>query len=140
MQLLLDYIYQLNWFTVIVAAAVGFLVNAIWYSDALFGKPWRKAVKLKKNDSKKPGVDLALVIAFITILVTSAALGILVDALQVSGALQGVLLGVLVGFGFTVMSSGMHKLFEQRPFEHFVISATGDLLTLAAIGAILAVW
>lgn len=140
MQVLLDYIYNLNWFTVIVAACVGMLVNAAWYSEALFGKQWGKAVGLKKKDADKPGVDLALIIAFITLIITSAAMGVLVQVLHVSGALNGVLLGVLVSFGFIVTNSGMHKLFEQRPFTLFAVTAVGDILTLAAIGAILAVW
>ncbi len=140
MQVLLDYIYALNWFAVIVAAVAGFAVNAVWYSDNFFGKEWRKATKLKKKDMKKPGMDVAIIISFATILITSAALGVLTDVLHVSGALNGVLLGVVVAFGFTVMSNGMHDLFEQRPFSHFAITAVGDILTLVAIGAILAVW
>jgi hypothetical protein len=140
MEVLLDYIYNLNWFAVVTAAAAGMLVSAAWYSDKLFGKTWMKAVGLKKKDTEKPGVTLALVISFITLLVSSAALAVLVDVLMVTGALNGVLLGVLVGFGFMVMNSGMHKLYEQRPFTLFAITAVGDLLTLAAIGAILAVW
>lgn len=140
MEVLLDYVYNLNWFAVFTAAAAGMLVNAAWYSDKLFGKTWMKAVGLKKKDTEKPGITLALIISFFTLLITSAALAVLTDVLIVSGALNGVLLGVLVGFGFVVMNNGMHKLYEQRPFTHFAVTAVGDLLTLAAIGAILAVW
>lgn len=140
MEVLLDYVYDLNWLAVIVAAAVGMAVNAAWYSDYLFAKPWMKAVGIKKKDAAKPGAEVALIIAFITLLITTAATAVLVDVLAVNGALQGTLLGVLVGFGFLVTNSGMHKLFERRPFSLFAISAVGDILTLAAIGAILAVW
>lgn len=140
MEVLLDYIYNLNWFAVVVAASVGTLVHAVWYSDALFGKPWLKATKLKKKDLEKDGVSLALVISFITMIISTAALAVLVDVLVIRGALAGVLLGVLVSFGFIVTNNGMSKLQEQRPFTLFAISAVGDMLTMAVIGAVLAVW
>ena len=140
MDVLFDYVYELNWLAVLVAACVGMLVNAAWYSDALFGKTWMKSVGLKKKDVEKPGVELTLVIAFITLIIASATTAVLLNVLDITGALNGVLFGVLAGFGLIVTTSGMHKLFEQRPFSHFAITAVGDLLTMAAIGAILAVW
>lgn len=140
MDVLFDYMYQINWFAVVVAACVGMLISAAWYSDVLFGKSWMKAIGLKKKDTEKPGVDVALVISLITLLITSAAVAVLIDVLKISGAWNGLLFGILVGFGFLVTNNGMHKLYEQRPFALFAITAVGDILTLAAIGVILAVW
>ncbi len=140
MQVLFDYIYELNWIAIVIATAAGFAVNAAWYSDTLFGKQWKKSIGLKKKDEKKPGFELILVLSFITTLITSAGLAVLIDVLNVSGALNGVLLGVLVAFAFIVTTCGMHELFERRPFTHFAVTSVGNILTLAAIGAILAVW
>ncbi len=140
MEILFDYIYQINWFAVVVAAAVAMLINAAWYSPGLFGREFLKSAGLKKKDTTKPGVDVALVISFITLVITTAALAVLLDVLELRGAYNGMLLGVLVGFAFLVMNNGMHKLYEQRPFTLFIVTAVGDLLTMAAIGAILAVW
>ena len=50
----------------------------------------------------------------------------------------GLLFGLLVGFGFLLQNNGMHKLYEQRPFSLFVVTAVGDILTMSAIGVILA--
>ena len=140
MEILLDYVYELNWLTVLVAACVGILVNAAWYSDTLFGKQWLKAVKLKKKDTEKSEVNVGLVISLFTLIISAAALGVLLSVLNVEGAVNGVLLGVLVATGFIITTSGMHKLYEQRPFTHYAITAVGDILTFAAMGAILAVW
>lgn len=140
MELLLDYVYQLNWFSVVVAACVGMLISAVWYSDALFAKVWLKAVGLKKKDIEKPGTDVALIITFLVLLIMSAATAVLLDALKISGAWSGMLFGVLLGFGFLVTNGGMHDLYEQRPFTRFAVTAVGDILTMAAIGVILSVW
>jgi hypothetical protein len=140
MQVLLDYIYELNWVAVVVAACIGMLINAVWYSDYLFGKVWMKSAGLKKKDLEKDGVDVALIISFMTIIVTAAALGVLTMVLKLDSAVSGAFLGGLVGFAFLAMNNGMHKLYEQRPFALFAVTAVGDILTMTAIGAILAVW
>lgn len=140
MDVLLDYVYELNWLTVIVAACIGMLVNAAWYSESLFGKPWLKAVKLKKSDVEKPAVSVGLFISLLLMVIVAAAIGVLLEVLAVSGAHNGVLLGVLVATAFVVTFNGIHKLNEQRPFTLFAITAVGDILTLAAMGAILATW
>ncbi len=137
MDVLFDYIYQINWFTVVVASCLGMLVSAVWYSDSLFGKVWRKSVGLKKSDIEQPGVDVALVIILITLIITTASMAVLMDVLQISGGWNGLLFGVLVGFGFLVTNNGMHKLYEQRQFPLFVITAVGDILTMSVIGVVL---
>jgi RsiW-degrading membrane proteinase PrsW (M82 family) len=140
MDVFFDYIYQINWFAVVVAACVGMLISAAWYSDALFGKTWRKSAGLKKKDIEKQGTDVAIVISLVLLLITSATIAVLVDVLKVSGGWSGLLLGVLVGLGFLVTNNGMHKLYEQRPFSLFAISTVGDMLTVVAISVILAIW
>ncbi len=139
MDILFDYIYQLNWVAVLVASSVGILINAVWYSDKFFGQVWRKATNLKKKDIQKPEVDLVLIIVFCTVFISSAATAILIDVLHINGAWNGLLIGLLIGFGFMLTNNGMHKLYEQRPFALFAVTAVGDLLTMAAIGVILAI-
>lgn len=140
MEILFDYIYQINWFTVVVAACVGMLISVAWYSDNLFGKVWRKSVGLKKKDTEKLGTDVATVICLITLLITSAAVAVLGDVLKISGGWNGLLFGVLVSFGFLVTNNGLHKLYEQRPFSLFAVTAVGDILTITAISVILSIW
>lgn len=138
MKILFDYIYQLNWVAILVASSVGVLINAVWYSDELFGKVWRKATHLKKKDIQRPEVNVTLFIIFFLFFISSAAIAILIDVLHISGAWNGLLIGLLAGFGFMLTNNGIHKLYEQKPFTLFVVTAVGDLLTMGAIGVILA--
>lgn len=137
MDLLFDYLFQINWFAVVVAACLGMLVNAVWYSEALFSKVWLKSAGLKKKDTNNPGVELGLVISLILLLITSAAMAVLMDALKITGGWAGLLFGILVAGGFTLTNNGINKINEQRPFALFAITAVGDILTLAVIGVIL---
>lgn len=138
MNILFDYLFSINWFLVVVASCVGMLINAAWYSDSLFSKTWRKAAGLKKSDTQKSGVELGLVISLILLIITSAAMAVLMDVLKISGGWSGLLFGILISGGFLITNNGIHKLQEQRSFALFAITAVGDILTLATIGVILA--
>lgn len=140
MDIFFDYLYQINWFAVVISASVGMLIGAFWYSDFLFGKLWMKLNGIKKKDTEKPGAEVALIVSLMTLLITSATVAVLIDVLKISGAWSGLLFGVLLASGLLVTNNGMHKLYEQRQFSLFAITAVGDILTLATIGVILAVW
>lgn len=50
MDVLIDYVKQLNWLAVVLAAAAAFVVGFIWYSRGVFGKAWMKSAGLKEKD------------------------------------------------------------------------------------------
>lgn len=141
MDVLIDYLEQLNWGAVLLAAAANFAINAVWYSKLALGKPWMKAVGLKEKDlANKSKMNVVLLTAVITVLITTTALAVLLDVLKVSGFMDGAVLGTLVAAGFLVTNSGMHKLFEKRPSTHFLITAVGDVVALAVTGGVLALF
>ncbi len=141
MDVLMDYIEQLNWAAVLLASAACFAVNAVWYSKLALGKPWQKAVGLKDKDLKdNKNMNVVLLTAAITIVISTTALAVLVDVLHLSGFTNGAMLGALVAGGFLVTNNGMHKLFEKRSSTHFLITAVGDVVALAVTGGVLALF
>lgn len=138
METLMDYINELNWIAVLVATMAGFIVSAIWYS-VLFGKPWQKAAGLKDKDVKNAG-SKPLVLGFVTLFITAAAMGVLLPVLALTTALQGASFGILAGLAFIATNKAMTMTFEQRSPTLFWINVGGDTITLAVIGAVLAVW
>lgn len=141
MDVLVDYLEQLNWVAVLLAGVACFAVNAVWYSKLALGKPWQKAVGLKDKDLKNnKNMNVVLLTAAITIAISTAALAVLIDVLHLSGFTNGAMLGALVAGGFLVTNSGMHKLFEQRPATHFLVTAVGDVVALSVTGGVLALF
>jgi hypothetical protein len=140
MQVLIDYLVQLNWFAVLVASLAVFLFNFLFYSESVLGKRWMKAAGVTKSQVENSPMAKPLALSFFAIFVTATATAVLLDVLVISGLFGGFLLGVLLAVGYQVTAGGMHKLFELRPFAHFWITAIGDVLSLGIIGAILGIW
>lgn len=140
MEALMDYLSNLNWVAVLVASIAGFAVGAIWYSQAVMGKAWMKAAGIKQKDVKNADMAKPMIIGFTTVLVTAIALGVLVQPLALVTALQGATFGILIGLAFISTNKLMGNLFEQRNPSLFWINLGGDVLSLAVMGAILAVW
>ena len=140
MEVFVDYLGELNWFAVIVAAFVAFITGAIWYADGLFGKRWKKEVKLTDNKIKQANMSRLFVVSFLTIVVTAIAIGVLVQVLVLTTALQGALFGVMLAIGVLGANKLMQVEFEQRSNVYWYIVLGADIVAFAAMGAILAVW
>lgn len=137
MDVLMDYVQDLNWVAVVVAALAAFAVGAVWYSEGVFGKAWMKAAGLKKEDAKKGNMPLIMGVSLVTVVVTSTALAVLFDVLALEGVVNGALLGALAAVGFIVSNKTMHSLFEQKPNDYLWITGLGDVVSLAVMGGVL---
>lgn len=140
METLMNYISNLNWIAVVVATLAGFGVGAVWYSQAIMGKPWMKAIGLKEKDMKNASMAEPMIIGLLTVFVTAVALGVLVQPLALTTALQGATFGILIALAFITTNKVMNVLFEQRSKSLVWINLGGDVLALGVMGAILAVW
>ena len=137
MDVLMDYVNELNWVAVVVAALAAFAVGAVWYSNALFAKPWMKGAKLTEKEMKNADMIKPMVVGLLTTFVGAAALAVLFDVLALSGAVDGALLGVLVAAGFIGTNKLMHNMFEIKSSNYTVITIAGDIVSLAVMGAVL---
>lgn len=141
MDVLIDYVQNLNWLGVVVAAVAAFVVNAIWYSRALFAKPWMKAAGIKElPKNKQPSMVRPLVVGALAELMLAAAMAVLFDVLALKGVFDGALLGVLVAIGFLIANRAMHSNFEGRPTMYRLITDFGDLLAMVVMGVVIALF
>lgn len=140
MEVLLDYVSELNWLAVVVATLVAFAIGAVWYTPALFGKAWMKAIGLKESDAKKANMVQPIVLTLVGTLISAIALGVLVQVLALTTVWQGATFGVLVALAFLATNKVMQAQFELRPLSYNVITSAADVVTLGIMGAILAVW
>jgi uncharacterized protein YneF (UPF0154 family) len=140
MQVFIDYLGELNWLAVVVAALVAFITGAIWYSKPLFGKQWQKSVRLTDKEIKNANMTEVMGISAATVLVSAIAIGLLVKVLVLTDVYQGALFGAMVAIGILGTNKLMQVKFERRPMSYWYITLGADIVALSAMGAILAVW
>jgi hypothetical protein len=140
MEVFIDYLNEVNWIAVLVAALAAFFVGSIWYMKQMFGKRWQKEIGLTDKDIKKANMPKLMGISFITVIISALSISVLVQVLVLDTALQGALLGVMVAVGLIGANKLMQVQYEQRSWTYWFIVAGYDVVAYAIMGAILATW
>lgn len=133
-----------NFWAILVAAVVAFVIGGLWYSPILFGKEYMALIGTTEKDIEvakaKGGMWKLYVAQFVFAVITFGVLGFFISSASGVTASDGALMGFLAWLGFeaTVIAGGY--LWEKKPMKLVVIQATCSLLTLVIGGAIIGVW
>jgi hypothetical protein len=127
---------------VVVSALAVFVIGALWYSPALFGKQWVKAhgYTEEKIQQMRAGASRAYAVSFVCYLVMAVAMSILIGRIGVTMLQGGVKLGALIGVGFAATNGLTANMFSEKPLSTWLIDASYQIVYLMVMGAILAVW
>jgi hypothetical protein len=133
-----DYLPDLNWSAVLVAAVAWFAFSAIWYSIPPLSKAWQAAARVDPDE----GGNFALIMVktFLTYLVTTIVVALLVVGLDVSDAAGGIALGALLGLGFGMAGAKVTQMYENRARGYWLINGLNSVIAMSIVAAILAVW
>lgn len=129
-----------NHLAIIVCGVILWVLGAIWYSPALFAKPWMEILGISKGSSKRGTMVLGMISSFICDLVIAFMLAHLIIWSAAPSFGWGVFIGCLVWVGFYGSINLPQNIYEGRPFKLFAINGGYWLLGLGLIGGILAVW
>jgi Protein of unknown function (DUF1761) len=129
---------DINYWAVVVAAIVPMVLGALWYSPALFARPWMRAVG--RAEAEMSGMGLGYVLSALAAVLGSYALARIERWAQVDDLWNGVLVGLLVWVGFVAPVLAVTTYFGGRPRVLWFINAGYQLVSLAIMGAILGAW
>jgi Protein of unknown function (DUF1761) len=127
----------INWWAVILAAVVKFLIGGVWYAPQVFGKRYEELSGVKLEGSS---MTVALVVQFIVVLVMAYILGRFVDHYGATSLINGAVVGFMAWLGFVVTILLGQVFYEKRPLELFYIAAGYRLVGIVVMGAILGAW
>ncbi len=136
--MILEYFGDLNWAAVIVASIAWFAFSAVWYSVPPLSQAWQQAAKAEMGTGT-PMVML-FVPTFIGYVVTTVVIALLVKAIGVSGAADGIALGVVLGLGFGTVGALVTQLYESKGSTYWLINGVNSIIAFVIVGAILGAW
>jgi hypothetical protein len=129
----------INLWAVLVAAASAFMLGGLWYSPALFLKPWLKHSGMgdkPKEEAKHPARVFG--VSFLFSLVSAAAFAYLLGAEPPLG--EALWRGALVGFAFVAASFGINYQFADRHVVLWLVDGGYHLAQFLTFGLILGLW
>jgi hypothetical protein len=129
---------DINYVAVVVAALVPMFLGALWYSTALFARPWMRAVDRTQQELK--GAQLGYVISALGALLMSYALARIDRWAEVDDLWNGGLVGLLVWVGFVATVLAVTTYFSGRSLKLWLINAGYQLVALVLVGAIHGAW
>ena len=128
----------IHFFAVLSAAAAKMAIGALWYSPALFLRPWLRMSGITEEQMKE-GMGKALVVEFFGNLLMAF---VLVHAIRYAGATtvpQGLAVGFFNWLGFVAVVTIGNVTYQRKPFKLFLLMNGYLLISLLVMGAILAV-
>jgi hypothetical protein len=129
--------FDLNWLAVAVSAIVNMVVGALWYGP-FFGEPWMDELGYTMDDLEGGGVGY--LIAAVNSVLMAFVLANVVTWAGATGLGGGLLLGLMMWLGFTGFTFAANHSFEDRSLRLWAINSMVYLVSLLAMGGILAAW
>jgi hypothetical protein len=131
----------INYWAVIVAAVVAFVMGGLWYSPLLFGKVWLKLRGMNSVDTTATEMRPAEILAeFVRGLIVAIVLAGFVVHLGVVNWVGAIYLGLAVWIGFQATSVVGSVIHEHYPVKLFAIHSGDALAKTLVMTVILGVW
>ncbi len=136
---------NVNLLSVLAAGIATMILGFVWYSPALFAKPWMREMGYDLNDKAKlkemqKSAGPTYGIAFLAGLVSAFMLAKILSITPIDTALYGMKLGFGVWLGFVATVQLTGALFMKSSMKLFAINTGYQLVCYLVMGAILAVW
>jgi Protein of unknown function (DUF1761) len=132
-----------NLWAIVVAAVAYMVVGYLWYSETLFGKPWRRLVGMKDGAmSNNDAMVKSMLMSFVTALVMSYILAHFIVYAEENTLLGGVKIAFWSWAGFVATMGANDFIYAVKPksLNLYFINAGYVLVSLLVMGGILGVW
>ena len=139
----LDVLGAINWLAVIVGGLVYFALGALWYSNVLFARQWQRSIGWDPERTPPQMSATTYVIPLIAYIVMAAAVGMIAAAAGSDNLGEGIVLGLVLGIGLSLMHTLIDATFDPNkpePWTWFAINGSYHALGLLLVAVIVSVW
>jgi Protein of unknown function (DUF1761) len=136
----MHHLHITNPWAIVVSALIQWVLGALWYSPALFAKPWMAMLGISPDPSKRKSMVFGMISSFVGSLILSFVLWHEIMWSGAAGWAAGAFLGFLNWLGFIAAPNFAQGIYEGRHIKLFLINTGYWLVGMLITGALLAVW
>jgi hypothetical protein len=129
---------QINYWAVLAAAVASFVLGGLWYSPALFYRPWMRAAGLTEEQLRRGNMARIFGVSLLLQLVAAFVLAMFLGA--EADMAFGASAGFLVGAFWVATAFGVVYLFERRPMSLLLINGGYNVVVYTVMGVIIGAW
>jgi hypothetical protein len=122
---------ELNWLALILATLAYYILGAVWFTP-LFGKAWDTAIGFERTATYK-FTPIYYIGPLISSLVVTVATAVLIHALRIERLTDAVVLGLIVGIGYTAAVSFNNAITPKTPRPLLLGAVTGAYHILGVV-------
>jgi hypothetical protein len=129
---------DINWAAFAVVYVIGFVVSSIWFGPKTFYPIWWKLMgdrPMPTRDNQQGSPFAMFGLTMLGLFVQVAAVALLVQVLELPGALIGLFVGLVAAF-----ASLGHRMFAGHGVKVWAIEVTPDVIVAVIAGIILSLW
>ena len=131
---------KINHLAVLVAVVLQFALGFLWYS-VLFEEAWMSAVGLDMATIEAdPAGAEEWITNIVSAVVSMYVLAWLYTKIPVTSLVKGLLIGLLIGFAFVLLSSMTSGMFAKNPYGLAWITGGFTTVGLGVGGAVFGAW
>lgn len=130
--------FAINWAAFAVVYAIGFMFSALWFGPKTFYPVWWKLMgdrPMPTRDNQQGSPAAMFGLTMLALFVQVFAVALLVQVLDIPGALVGLGVGVVAAF-----ASLGHRMFAGHGVKVWAIEVTPDIIVAVIAGVILSLW
>jgi len=136
----MHHLSHFNHWAILASGVFLWLLGAVWYSPALFAKPWMALLGIKMGDGNKKSLLAGMISSFIGDVLLSFILAHFVIAWDADNFGTVAFIGFISWLGFIVAPNFPQGIYENRPIGLFWINSGYWLVGITIVGGILAAW
>ena len=122
----------------LVAAIVPFVLGGLWYSPALFAKPWQRETGLSDEELAAGNPAKIFGTSFVLLFAAAWVFGMFLGPAPALPFAAGA--GFAAGLFWVGFSFGVNDLFERRSFKLWAINAGYHTLVFTLFGVVFGLW
>ena len=129
---------DINWAAFAVVYVIGFVVSSIWFGPKTFYPIWWKLMgdrPMPTRDNQQGSPFAMFGLTMLGLFVQVAAVALLVQVLELPGAVIGLFVGLVAAF-----ASLGHRMFAGHGVKVWAIEVTPDVIVAVIAGIILSLW
>jgi hypothetical protein len=129
---------DINYLAVLIAVILSQVIGFLWYSKFLFVEPWMRLSGRDTHEGARYSIAQALTVGVITDIVMAYVLAHVLYAFGGNTLSLGLVGGFWTWLGFVATIQLSETMFVGKPLKLFFINAGFRLVSLLAMGAVLA--